>query len=264
MKPLPPLPSTPEAPALFESGHLWIQELVAGAPLRVSLAPSGQLSFADRDRPLDDQPASLRAAVSHVEAELDRRALLDAADDPSDVVLSGVATRFEGVPYDWGRLPPFLGADVWSDSRGDYLPPDVVERTFERLGLAPVNAVEKEVDARHFDPGSYEVPHSAWYDGPAAGVVFRNKTGDRAAMRTPGAGVEPEPLPDEPAALADDVVTAARVRRAAAALDSPGLDAVFEGTLSAISREEHERMPPNLDRRAFRTAVADRVREHWR
>jgi hypothetical protein len=263
MKPFPPLAPVEDAPDLFTSGHLWIQELVAGEPLRVQMTPEGSLAVADRERPIEDPPASLRAGVEHVERELDRGALLDAAEDPSAVVLYGVATRFEGVPYAFDRLPPFLGTDVWSGAREEYVPPDVVERTFERLGLDPVNSVEKEVDARHFDPGDYAVPASAWYDGPAAGVVFRNKTGGRAALRNPRARGDPESLPATPEALADAVVTPARVQRVAGGLGAPDFDAVFEGTLAAVGREEHARLPDDHDERAFRTAVAELVGERW-
>lgn len=261
LQPFPPLPDVADDHGI--SGHLWIQELVAGEPLRFRLDAGGGLTVADRDRPLDDPPASLRAAVDHVDRELDRAALMDAAEDPASVVLYGVATRFEGVPYDWDRLPPFLGTDVWSGDRGAYVPPDVVERTFERLGLSPVNAVEKEVDARHLDPAAYEVPSSAWYDGPAAGVVFRDKTGGRAALRNPPARVEPEPLPDDPDALADAVVTPERVRRVAADLPDPAFDAVFEGVLAAAAREEFARLPDDHGGRAFRTAAAELVGERW-
>lgn len=263
MKPFPPLPAVDDADDVFASGHLWIGELVAGAPLRLQLAEAGTLAFGDRERPVDDPPPSLRAAVAHVEQELDRGALLDAADDPAAVVLYGVATRFEGVPYAFERLPSFLGTDVWSGARGEYVPPDVAERTFERLGLTPANTFAKEVDARHFDPGGYEVPDSAWYDGPAAGVVFRDKTGGRAALRNPAARTDPEPLPADPGALAAEVVTPARVERVAAGLAAPDFDAVLEGTLAAVAREEHARLPDDHESRAFRTAVAELVGDHW-
>lgn len=261
MKPFPPLPPVEEAAGGL-SGHLWIQELVAGAPLRVRMGADGTLSVADRERPLDDPPPSLRAAVSHVERELDRGALLDAAEDPGEVVLYGVATRFEGVPYAFDRLPPFLGTDVWSGARGEYVPPDVAERTFERLGLAAVNTFEREVDARHFDPAGYDVPDSAWYDGPAAGAVFRDKTGDRAVMRA-DVRVDPGPLLGDADELADAVVTPARVQRVAAALDDPDFDAVLAGVLAAVAREEHARLPDDHEDRAFRTAVAELVGERW-
>lgn len=263
MKPLPPLPAADDAPDLFASGHLWIQELIAGAPLRVRLDADGTLAYADRERPIDDPPASLQATVRHLERELDRGALLDAAEDPSTVVLYGVATRFEGVPYAFDRLPPFLGTDVWTAARSEYAPPDVVERTFERLGLAAVNTFRKEVDARHFERGDFDVPASAWYDGPAAGVVFRDKTGGRAATRNPDARVDPEPLPGDPEALAQAVVTRSRVERVAAGLPAPDFDAVYAGTLAAVAREEHARLPEDRDERAYRTAVAELVGERW-
>lgn len=264
MKPFPPLPSVDEAAGALASGHLWIQELVAGAPLRFRMGPDGTLSFADRERPVDDPDASLRAAVNHVERDLDRGALLDAAEDPSEAVLYGVATRFEGVPYAFDRLAPFVGTDVWSSDRGEYVPPDVAERTFERLGLDAVNTFQREVDGRHFDPQEYDVPDSAWYDGPAAGAVFRSKTGNRAVRRNPDARRDPEPLPDDPEELAEAVVTPSRVQRVAARLDDPDFDAVLAGTLAAVAREEHARLPDDHEGRAFRTAVAELVGERWR
>jgi len=263
MKPFPPLPSVDDAEELFASGHLWVGELVAGAPLRVRMDADGTLTVADRERPIDDPPPSLRAAVDHVEGTLDRGALLDAAEDPSAVVLYGVATRFEGVPYAFESLPPFLGTDVWSGARGEYVPPDVAERTFERLGLTPANTFAKEVDARHFDPGEYELPDSAWYDGPAAGAVFRDKTGGRAVVRNPAARTDPDPLPGDPGALAAEVVTPARVERVAAGLAAPDFDAVFEATLAAVAREEHARLPDDHETRAFRTAAAELVGDRW-
>lgn len=263
MKPFPPLPDVDATPDLFESGHLWLQELVAGAPLRLQLAAEGTLTVADRTGPLDDPPPSLRASVTHIERSLNRSALLAAADDPSSVVVYGVATRFEGVLYDWERLPPFLVTDVWSGERGEYLPPDVVERTAERLGLAPVNALQKEVDARHFDVADYDPPGSAWYDGPVAGVVVRNKTGDRAARRTDPGGPDHEPLPTEPSALAAAVVTERRVQRAAERLASPGFDGVFDAVLAAVAREEYARLPEEFGDREHRSAVAERVGALW-
>lgn len=257
MKPFPSLP--PVADADLGDGHLWIQELVAGEPLRFRLAADGTLGFADRQRPLDDPPASLRAAVTHVERELDRGALMDAAGDPSAVVVYGVATRFEGVDYDWGRLPPFLGTDVWAGDRGEYVPPAVAERTVERLGLAPVNTFEKEVDGGHFDAAGYDTPASGWYDGPAAGAVFRTKTGDRAVRRNPDARGDPAALPSDPRELAEAVVTRARVDRVARDLADPGFDDVFEGVLAAVAREEFARLPPDREERALRSAVAERV-----
>lgn len=264
MEHVSPPPRVEDVPELFEHGHLWIQELVAGELLGFRLEPTGQVTFADRHRRIDDVPTSLRASVRHVRERLDREALLATDADPSAVTFVGVATRFEGVPYEFERLPPFLGTDVWSTPRGGIQPPDVVERTFERIGLAPVNALRKEVDATHFDVDGYEVPASNWYDGPAAGVVFRNKRGTRATLRNPGAEVDPNPLPEEPDVLADAVVTSERVRRVIDRLGGQDRiaesETVFELVLEMIGREEYVRLP-DTDERAFRSAVAERVAE---
>lgn len=269
MQPFPSLPAVADAPDLFERGHLWTQELLVGAPLRFRLEPSGSVTVADAERTLDDPAPSLQAAVRHVRERLDRAALLEAADDPSEVVCYGVATRFEGVPYDWARLPPFVGTDVWSASRGEYLPPDVVERTFERLNLTPANALDKEVDARYFDPDGYDFPESAWYDGPVAGVVFRNKTGGRAVRRNPdvgaGDGGEPDSWPRDPEAVVERVVTDGRVRRARDQLRSEGrvadVDGVMARVTELVAREEHGRLPDGFGDRAYRSAMAERVQE---
>lgn len=259
MKPLPDLPAASESPELFETGHLWIQELVVGAPLRFRLEPSGRITFAGAAGRFDgDPPPSYRHAVRHVREQLDRDALLGVAEDPSAVTFHGVATRHEGVDYDWARLPGFLGTDVRSAERGLH-PPDVVERSFERLGLDPVNAVQKEVQAAYFDPEGYAIPSSAWDDGPAAGVVIRNKRGDRAAIRNDGAiRADVEALDGAPEAVAESVVTRERVRRAAE-VAGDDLDAILERALESVWREEHGRLP-DLDERAFRSAVVELVR----
>lgn len=261
MHPIPALPTAEQTPDLFESGHLWIQELVVGAPLRLSVERTGQLTVAGREQRFgDDPPPSYRWTVQYIRERLDRDALFDVADDPSEVVFYGVATRFEGVEYDWERLPPFLGTDVWSGPRESLLAPDVVERAFEEIGLVPVNAVEKEVQAKYFDPDGYELPTSAWYDGPAAGVVLRNKTGERAAIRT-GERRPVETVDASPDHVAATVATPARLRRVSGG-GSRDFDAVLNRVFDAAHREEHGRLP-ELDDRAIRTAIADRVRELW-
>ncbi|MFC6614136.1 RNA ligase family protein [Halopenitus salinus] len=189
MKEYPSIPRAEDAPdRLLEGGHLWLLEKIDGGHLRMQLRESGLIRFGDRNRVYEDAeeiPVEYRHAVRHVRENLDREALRAAVDDVEDVVLFGEATYRNAIDYEWDRIPPFLGFDVWSDEAGAFRPPDAVESIFEALGLDPVNAIEREVRARDFDPGSYAIPKSEWYDGPAAGVVIRNKSGDRAAMVHP-------------------------------------------------------------------------------
>lgn len=262
-------------------GHLWLLEDVAGAPLRFSVAESGLITFGTADRRFDEVPLSFGSAARHVREAIDLGALRAAAEDPSSVTFFGVATRLESVDYYWDRLPPFLGTDVWSGDRGAYLPPDAVERAFDRLGLTPTNAFEKEVPARHFSLSAFTVPDSNWYDGPAAGVLFRNKTGDRALLPNPDiADRRPEPLDESPADVTDRVLTDECIDRAANAVapdDHPaknpagtgqaaGVEATFERALEDVVRREYARLYRDgdlvVDSGAFRSAAVARVQRY--
>ncbi|MCQ4332682.1 hypothetical protein KM295_04080 [Natronomonas sp. F2-12] len=272
MKERPPLPRIEDAPQeLLESGHLWLTELIDGATLRIQLRESGLLRFGDSERVYDDPdaiPLSYRRAVRHVRERLDRDRLRRAVDDVESVVLFGAATRYGTIEYDWDRLPPFLGVGVWAGDTGRFLPPDATERTFDRLGLDPINAVERELNTRDFDPDSYVVPDSAWYDGPAKGVVVRNKKGGRAKLLDPEFHEIEGPSPVEASAekLAERYATDRRFETIATELrdrgDAVTFEVLHERALEDIAREEYGRLfhdGSSVDLPAFRSAVAERT-----
>lgn len=244
-------------------------ECVEGGPLRFSVAASGQVTFGDDRRTFDGGlegvPLAVRAAARNVREALDLDALRAATADPSEVTFFGIATRRERVDYDWERLPPFLGTDVWSSARGAYLSPDDVEYAFERLGLASANTVERERPAVHFDLTAYDFPVSNWYEGPVAGLRFRDKTGGRARSRNAGLPQRPDPTDISPEAFAAQFVTDERVRQAALQLEedrrAATVDAVCERVLEAVVREEYARLYRDDDlvvnRRALRSAVCE-------
>lgn len=272
-----PYPSTPRladaSPDLFESGHLWLLEHVVGDPLRFRLQPSGRIQFGDRTRVFDADgvPTTYEHAVSHVRERLDRERLRRAVDDPSAVLFSGVAMHAAGVDYEWERTPSFLGVDVWSGDREQYRPPDAAAQIFEQLGLHPVNAVEKERNARDFDPESYTMPESAWYDGPAAGVVVRNKRGGRALLKNPSVDTTREitPLDGSPDEVAAAVAPTALFDRLAARLDAEGRPVTFQSlydlTRETVLRGNHERLThsqSSVDLSEFRGALTARTRAY--
>jgi len=269
MKQYPELPDAGEAPAeLFESGHLWVQEKVDGGHLRFQLQPSGVIRFGDRKRVYDDAdaiPEPYDHAVRHVRTQLDRDALRSAVDDVTDVVFFGEAMHQHAIDYEWGRTPSFLGFDIWS---GGFQPPGAVQNIFERLGLTPVNAFERELPARDFDPDSYTVPQSAWYDGPAEGVVVRNKRSQRAILLAPEFEEIAEAVAVDATAteLAQRYATQERFRKHAReqrGAQAITVDELYEAVLTDILREHHrtlyEARDP-VDMREFRSAVARRTR----
>lgn len=266
MQTQPPTPPASDAPdRLFEEGHLWILEAVDGVDLRFQLHEAGYLRFGDGERVYadhDEVPAYCRPAVRHVRERLDRDALRAAVDAVEEVVFFGTAAVHRATDYDLERMPPLLGFDVWD---GDtYLDPDGAERAFDRLGLEPANAVEREARARDFDPASYAMPDSAWHDGPAAGVVVRNKRGDRAVVHHPRTrGRDPASVEADAAELAARYATERRFEAAATALadrDCPvTVDSLCERVMETVAREEYRVLYGSddpVDRSAFRSAVA--------
>jgi len=281
MKQFPPVPRAEEAPSdLFDAGHLWFQERIDGLHLRFRLRESGVLEFGGRERvygsDIDDVPLPYHHAVRHVRERFDREALRASVENPSSVVFFAEATVRRAIDYDWGRTPSVLGFDVWDGAEKRFLPPDSVEQVYDRLGLDPVNVFQKEVRAVDFSPESYAIPDSAWYDGPAAGVVVRNKTGQRAVIRHPdfagGSDADPpadaEPLSAPADELAERYATRQRVEAVARGLESAGrpvtFDAVYERVVEAIAREEYHRLfheRSSVDLSDFRSEVAARTQE---
>ena len=272
MKRYPPIPRLADAPdGLFESGHLWLTEKVDGDLLRVQLRANGLIRFGDRDRVYEDPeaiPEPYGHAVRHVRERLDREALGAAVDDVESVVLFGVATHRRRIEYDWDRLPSFLGVGVCSGEEGSFRPPDAAEGIFDRLGLEAVNAVERERNTRDFDPDSYAVPESAWYDGPAAGVVVRNKKGGRAKLIHPAfdESQSPEPIEATAEALADSYADDRRFEKIAAELRSRNepvsFESLYDRTIEDIFREKRRRLfhsGSTVDVAEFRSAVAART-----
>ncbi|WP_136717343.1 RNA ligase family protein [Halorientalis salina] len=273
MKQFPSIPRVANAPdGLFESGHLWLLEKVDGANFRFQLRQSGRLKFGDRSRVYEtpeDVPDPYQHAVRHVQTELDRSALQEAVDDVEAIVFFGEAMHHHTIDYDWDRTPSFLGFDVWSATKERFLPLDTVEQIFERLGLQSVNAFERERNTRDFDPGSYTVPQSAWYDGPAEGVVIRNKQGQRAKLLHPDFREVDDTVPVDGSAmvLAEKYATRRRFEKLAAKFEDQARTVTFqplyEQILEDITREEHKQLyhgDRSVDMSEFRSEVAARTR----
>jgi hypothetical protein len=272
---LPPVPSLVDAPPDHLQGHVWVQERLDAEPVRFGVADAGYLLLGDRDRVFDEVPPELGYAGRYLDRAFDLGAYLGTVDDPARYTFVGAATHRRSVDYDWDRLPPVLGTAVWDDAEGRWLPPDRTEQVFDRLGPPPVNTVEKERSVAQQPLDGYELPVSAWYDGPAAGVTFVDKRGNRAALVRPDVPAEP------PTARLDTTDAAGLARefvgddllaeRAAALRDHEGavtFDPLFGAVLDRVVRAHHDALfrgvtetgAVDLDWGTFRGAVAERVR----
>jgi hypothetical protein len=267
MKEFPSYPPPADAPpTLFERGHVWLHELVDGAPLRFQVRGDGRLRFGDDVRVFGSEvPPAYDHAASHVRERFDRAALESAVSDVESVVFFGRAMHRCGVDYDWDAVPNVLGVDVWAGEA--YLQPDRVEKIYTGLGLTPLNTVAAEVRAADFAPESYRIPDSAWYDGPCAGVLIRNKTGLRCALSNPdvdGSGTRAtgDDTEVDAEALARRQVTTTRLDALARGLRDEGrpvtFDALYGRVVERVARAHHRQLfGGDVDVRAFRSAAAE-------
>ena len=278
MNAFPATPPVDDAPDALLSGHLWLLELIDGRPLRFQLQETGLLRVGDGETVYDDPetvPLPFRQAVAHIRDSLDRDALRAAVDAVEAVTFFGVATTRESTPYDLDSMPPFLGTDVWAADSGTFRPPDAADGIFRRLGLTPVSTFDRETHARDFSPDTYEIPTSAWYDGPAAGVVIRNKQGHRGKLSNPAVAASPttaDSIHAEPAQSIDELVdtyaTPAHIEPIATAAQSDGgsvaVDTITDRLCGVVGRRHPDAFlgADGLDQPTFRSAVAEQVHRH--
>ncbi len=273
--------SYPETPHLGQAGgltgHLWVQELPTGGRLRFQVAASGLVTFAIAGQSFDAVeavPAPYRRAAAFVTEHFDRGAFHGATDDPDRVTFFGLATRNEGVTYDWSTLPAFVATDVRSGETGGFLTPDAASGVFKRLGLPTLPAVAKEARAAHTDLGRYEkagaFPASRWRDGDAAAVLIRDKSGGRLQAWRPGAATATlEPVTGTAAELAAEYATDSRIERTVTKLRedrrSPTVGAVRDRLIADVAREAYGSLYADgefvVSTREFEAALAERVQQ---
>ncbi len=262
------VPSLADAPdELLQTGHLWVFEQVDGAPFRFQMRSSGLLRFGTSDRvyeSAEDVPVEYQHAVRYITERIDREALRTGVSEPEEIVFFGVATHRHAIAYDWQRLPSFLGTDIWAPST-EFLTVDRIEQVFETIDLPVINTFAREQHTRDFDIETYQWPNSAWYDGPPAGVLIRDKTGRQAQVPNPAlASEQPTPPSEITAELAvDRFVTDALLSELTAELDGPvTVDTLRSLAIEAVVRRQYPLLfeqTAKIDMQAFRSAVGART-----
>ena len=245
------------------SGHVWVQELVTGEPLRFRVASSGFVEFGTRGEVFGaDVPLRFRQAARCVREQLDRSALRGSVENTESVTFLGTATLYKGLEYDWSELPGFVGVDVWSDEKDAYLTPDAASSAYSSLGLSPLPAFEKETDAERAPIEAYtsgDLPESRLRDGPAAGVLVRDKSGGRGEVRRSVS--DEEIAADEAAEL---YVTEERIDAVDGDVTDENIDDVIERVTETVVREEYVRLYEGesaVSETELRSAVAEKVRQ---
>ena len=270
----------PETPSLGDaefSGHVWVQELPTGGEFRFQVAPSGLVTFATPEESFETAaavPPQFCRAAQLINEQLNREALEAATDDPSDVTFCGIATRNEGIEYDWDAVPPFVGVDIWSGRKEQFLSPDAATSVFGQLGLPTLPAIDKELAAAHTDFTQYEdeseFPRSEWRDGGAAGVLIRDKSGDRGVSWCLEPSEAPAYEPQSVVDMATEYATDERIEQTIAELRAGGhsltVDSIRDRLVADVVQESYVDLFSDgkfiASLSAFQSVVAERVQQH--
>jgi len=123
------------------------------------------------------------------------------------------------------------------------------------------------VNARDFDPEAYAIPDSAWRDGPAAGVVVRNKRqGRRGKLLAAGTATDagetvPEvDVPDDIEAIVSEYATDDRFERVVDDLDRRNAGATVDAVADRVVVEAIARETPVRFGEGSKGTAPDRVR----
>ena len=94
------------------------------------------------------------------------------------LILFGETMVKHTLDYDWVHIPPILMFDVFDTNQGKYLDYDSKVQIFKELDLPIVPLVMRKyaVEMRKMKIDDDFVPQSAWRNGKAEGVVFKNYT----------------------------------------------------------------------------------------
>lgn len=109
-------------------------------------------------------------AIEHVRETVDPDRIAD--EFGTQYTFFGENMVKHSLGYQWDDIPRFIGFDIYSHEKDEYLPVEKSYSMFESLGLQTAPIVD-EVHVDEFGK-DYEIPESQWRDGKAEGVVIIN------------------------------------------------------------------------------------------
>ena len=154
-------------------GHIIIEEKVDCANFRTMLTKD-KFIMGSRGRELRDSgEKQFTRCMVHVRERLNANpdVLKNIYDKYGSIILFGEAIIRHTIGYDFERMPPFLGFDVYVVSKHTFLDREDKVRIFNNIGLEPIKLL---YDGLYTDESLLKIPQSVYYNGLAEGVVIKN------------------------------------------------------------------------------------------
>jgi len=155
---------------------IYIQEKMDGANFRFRIL-NCDFIFGSRTQQLTSNkgeetnvPKNFKRCIDYIKEKISRNRIII----PEDYVFFGEAMHKHTMGYDWEKVPPFLGFDIWDSKKGVWLDYPIVADIYQGLGLdvVPLIDVVEAKDIIKVDDSI--VPQSRYSIDFAEGVVFKN------------------------------------------------------------------------------------------
>jgi ATP-dependent RNA circularization protein (DNA/RNA ligase family) len=152
-----------------------IEEKFDGFNARIYLGKD-KIIFGSRNRELEEtDEKQFTRFILYIKDKLKdkQQTLKNIYEKYGTVILFGEGVVRHTIGYDFERLPPYLGFDVYELNTKTFMDREDKVRIFENLGLEPIKLV---FTGKIGKKDKIEVPKSAYYNGQAEGVVIKNFT----------------------------------------------------------------------------------------
>ena len=162
-----------------KSDTIVIQEKVDGANFRFYITKKGIIIFGSRTQQLTSdegedtnmQKNFLRCA-NYIRENVD--IIKNNSFDLNNYIFHGECMVKHTMNYDWEKIPPFLGFDIYNISQGKYLPYKETAKIYKNLNLIMVPLIEIIKVSEIKTINEEIVPPSKYAHEQAEGIVFKN------------------------------------------------------------------------------------------
>jgi hypothetical protein len=89
-------------------------------------------------------------------------------------IFYGELCRRHTIGYNFEKMPPVLGFDIYNTYTGKYIPFDAAKNMFAELGIEFVPIIKVIKAGSIAEVTDEDVPQSQYYEGKAEGIVFKN------------------------------------------------------------------------------------------
>ena len=150
-----------------------IEEKIDGGNFRTLLS-NDKTVFGSRNRELEDEgEKAFTRCILYLKDKLDthKEEVEFILKKYGPIIIFGECILRHTIGYDFERMPPFIGFDVYELNTKTFMGRADKVRLFDNLGLEPVKLV---FSGKVADKTKLEVPKSAYYNGLAEGIVIKS------------------------------------------------------------------------------------------